>query len=226
MRYLKTYRVFESSVSGLTKKQEEFLNNYTLGRWKYDPTSGLVDVGGSFDCEHRKLKTLSRVKFGKVSGNFFCRYNKLTSLEGSPQEVGGNFGCYNNDLTSLKGAPQKVGWGFYCYYNNLTSLEGAPREVGGEFVCDAFELGKGQWNPEGWLKILKEGSPKAQKLILTLMSPEVLNKQIKKDPAGTIMKLKPVWNHENFKKIRSKLVWPQGYEEQMDIVGGLNTIGF
>ena len=40
------------------------------------------------------------------------------------------------------------------------------------------------------------------------------------------MKLKPVWNDESFRETGDKLIWPQGYEEEMEIVGGLNTIGF
>ena len=205
MRYLKTYRIFEAKTSGLTQEQEEFLNRYTKGRWSYDPATGLVDVVGDFDCSSERLKTLSGVKFGKVSGDFDCRYNQLTTLEGAPQEVGESFYCDENQLTTLKGAPQKVGE---------------------HFVCDVFRLRDGEWNPEGWLEILKKGKPKAQSLILTLISPDALNLEIQKDPAGMIMKLESVWNSPDFKDTKSKLVWPQGYEEEMDIIGGLNTIGF
>jgi hypothetical protein len=85
------------------------------------------------------------IKFGKISGSFLCGNNKLTSLEGAPQEVGGYFECYSNQLTSLEGAPQEVGGRFICRYNQLTSLVGAPQEVGGDFDCSgplekAFEL--------------------------------------------------------------------------------------
>ena len=289
MRYLKTYRVFESAGPGLTPEQEKFLNKYTEGRWKYNPATGLVDVEGDFDCSSERLKTLSGVKFGKVSGYFYCQRNKLTSLEGAPQEVGGDFDCSNNQLTSLEGAPQEVGRNFYCSYNQLTSLEGAPQEVGGDFYCqrnkltslegapqevgrnfycsgnkltslegaprevggyfdcsknklstlegapdkigedffcDVFHLGEGGWNPEGWLEILKNGKSEAQSLILTILTPEELNREIQKDPAGMIMKLKPAWNDESFRETRDQLIWPQGYEEEMEIVGGLNTIGF
>ena len=268
MRHLKTYRVFESSVSGLTQEQEAFLNKHTKGSWKYNSSTGLVDVKGDFDVSRQDLVNMNGIKFGKVSGKFDCSYNKLTSLKGAPQEVGGGFYCYSNDLTSLegapqevgwgfdcsynkltslKGAPQKVGWDFYCYQNKLTSLEGAPQEVGGHFSCfgnnltslegapqkvgkgfdcDSFKLSGEEWNPKGWLGVLENGSPEARSLILTLISPDVLNRKIQKDPSGMIMKLKPFWNHENFKKIRSKLVWPKGYEEEMGIVGDINTIGF
>ena len=226
MRYLKTYRIFEAKTSGLTQEQEEFLNRYTKGRWSYDPATGLVDVVGDFDCSSERLKTLSGVKFGKVSGDFDCKDNQLTTLKGAPQKVGKGFSCEYNQLTTLKGAPQKVGEGFSCLGNQLTTLEGAPQEVGGIFSCDVFRLRDGEWNPEGWLEILKNGKSEAQSLILTLISPDALNREIQKDPAGMIMKLESVWNSPDFKDTKSKLVWPQGYEEEMDIIGGLNTIGF
>ena len=80
------------------------------------------------------------VKFKKVGGHFYCWSDKLTSLEGAPEEVGGNFHCYNNQLTSLVGAPEEVGGHFNCSGNNLTSLEGAPEEVGGHFHCSGNNL--------------------------------------------------------------------------------------
>ncbi len=245
MKYLKTYKLFEAKT-GLTPRQEAFLNNYTDGTWSLNPTSGLVDVKGDFHCSGEKLEDFKGVKFGKVSGyfncddnkltslaggpkevgkSFSCDKNKLTSLEGAPQEVGGDFYCSENKLTSLAGAPQKVGEDFYCSENKLTSLAGAPQKVGGEFICNAFELNKGEWNLKGWLKVLKEGSQEAQSLISTILSAEALNKEIARDPAGMIMKLKPVWNDENFKETRGKLVWPKGYAEEADLVGDLGGIG-
>jgi len=288
MKYLKTYQLFESKT-GLTQEQEKFLNMYTEGTWTYNPATELVDVKGNFDCSKQKRKSLSGVRFGKVSGDFYCENNNLTSLEGAPQEVGGNLWCYGNNLTSLAGAPQKVGsefdcsgnnltslvgapqevggafWcknnkltslegapqkvggdfdcknnkltslegapqevggGFDCQYNKLTSLAGGPQEVGWNFKCDAFVLSEGDWNLKGWLKVLREGSPKAQKLISTILSVEELNKEIQKDPAGMVMKLKGIWNDEVFKEIRDKLVWPKGYAEEADLVGDLDDVGF
>jgi len=157
----------------LTKKQIEFLNKHTKGSWSYDPATGLVDVEGDFDCSSKRLWTLSVVKFGKVSGYFNCSYNRLTTLEGAPQEVGGGFYCENNQLTTLEGAPQKVGGNFSerllfggnfeCYCNNLTSLVGAPQEVGGNFRYE-FHINKGKWNINGWIQALKQGYT----IILTL----------------------------------------------------------
>ncbi len=80
------------------------------------------------------------LKFRKVSGNFYCHNNKLTSLEGAPTSVGGHFYCYNNKLTSLEGSPTSVGGGFYCHYNQITSLEFAPTSVGGNFDCSDNQL--------------------------------------------------------------------------------------
>jgi len=98
--------------------------------------------------------------------------------------------------------------------------------VGGDFWCNAFKLVKGEWNLRGWLKVLQEGSPEAQKLILTLLPVEDLNKEIARDPAGMIMKLKPIWNDRFFKKTRAKLVWHKGYEEEADLAGDLDDVGF
>ena len=268
MRYLKTYRLFEAAKTGLTPEQEAFLNRYTEGSWTYNPATGLVDVRGDFNYYNEGAETLRDIKFGKVSGDFDCSGNKLTTLEGAPQEVGwsfdcrennlislegapqkvdGSFDCDSNKLTSLKGAPQKVGGrfdcarnkltslggapqevgaGFYCRGNNLTSLEGAPQEVGGRFICDDFKVEHGQWNLKGWLEVRKKGTPKAQQLIATFLTPEMLNKEIQQDPAGMVMNLKEIWNDEGFRETRAKLVWPKGYVDQADLVGDLDDVGF
>jgi hypothetical protein len=96
---------------------------------------GTVDITG--DCSLKSDKKVNQlpVKFGKVSGNFNCSHNQLTSLVGAPQSVGSWFSCGGNQLTSLIGAPQSVGGYFNCYHNQLTSLEGAPQSVGGDFSC-------------------------------------------------------------------------------------------
>ena len=100
----------------------------------YEVIDGLINVTGNVN-----LITQFEVlpcKFGVVTGDFYCTYNNLTNLTGSPKEIGGDFNCSNNKLTSLTGAPNKVGGNFSCYENNLTSLAGAPSNVGGSFVCD------------------------------------------------------------------------------------------
>jgi len=133
MRHLKEYKLWEQS-GNLTPEQVEFLNQHVRGSWRVNP-EGLVDVEGDFDCSKSDLNDLMGVRFGRVTGNFYCSWNKLTTLEGSPREVRGNFHCHTNKLTSLDGAPQKVGGDFNCYGNRITSLEGAPQEVKGSFIC-------------------------------------------------------------------------------------------
>lgn len=130
----------EGETSSLTQKQEEFLNKCTIGQWKFDSSTGLVNVDGNFDCSESGLIDFKNVNFGKISGDFVCSKNKLTSLEGAPQKVDGFFNCYKNNLTSLKGAPQIVGGDFYCTSTTLMSLVGAPQTVGGTFHCSNNKL--------------------------------------------------------------------------------------
>ena len=83
-------------------------------------------------------------KSGKhIPGDFDCRNNQLTSLEGAPSSVGGNFYCDHNQLASLAGAPQSVGGHFYCSSNQLTSLEGIHKQIhkmSGEFRATSNPL--------------------------------------------------------------------------------------
>ena len=213
------------------------------------------EVGGDFFCGFNQITSLKGSP-RKVEGGFDCESNQLTSLEGAPQEVGENFDCSFNQLTSLEGAPRKVGRHFLCSYNQLTSLEGAPQEVGRDFFCNDNQLTSlegapqkvgggfyGRFNPVSEktlyriFVVMKKGKSYLEAVVSSwskipvgaqalLLRPEVLNKEIQKDPAGMIMKLKSVWNDKSFRETRGKLIWPRGYEEEMDIVSGLNTIGF
>ena len=131
---------------GLSKKQMEFLDKFAKGRWTFKEETGLVDIEGDFDCSRNRIERnyyggvkavsdFKGVKFGVVTGNFYCYHNTIKSLKGAPQKVGGNFYCEYNKLTSLEGAPRIIGGNFICYHNKLTSLEGAPQEIGGDFHC-------------------------------------------------------------------------------------------
>ena len=51
-----------------------------------------VDVNSDVDLMDKSLIEIP-ISFGVVSGNFSCKYNNLTSLEGCPVEVGGYFHC-------------------------------------------------------------------------------------------------------------------------------------
>ena len=186
-------------------------------------------VGGWFDCSSNKLTSLAGAPQKVI--RFYCRNNKLTSLEGGPKKVVRDFDCRENELTSLKGGPQEVGRNFDCRENELTSLKGGPQEVGRDFWCDAFRSYKWEkgWNPESWLSGVKRRGLKTRKLLVTLLPVipvDTLNKEIAKDPTRMIMNLKEVWNDEDFKEIRSKLVWPKGYDLEADLVGDLYGVGF
>jgi hypothetical protein len=111
-----------------------FLKNYTIN------SDGTIDVVGDVDLWNRlgnKIGDMTKlpVKFGKVSGFFDCRMNKLTTLENSPSNVGHVFVCSGNELFTLAGCPKYVGGAFWCNMNKLTTLENCPNYVGGDFNC-------------------------------------------------------------------------------------------
>jgi|AntRauTorckE6833_2_1112554.scaffolds.fasta_scaffold00324_58 hypothetical protein len=59
-----------------------------------------------------------------VNGNYICKMNEITSLEGSPIRVTKDFDCSHNELISLDGAPEYVGGDFNCFNNpNITKKE-------------------------------------------------------------------------------------------------------
>ena len=128
MRYLKKYGLFESNtdIDSICKKYG--IQNYTINE------DGTVDVDGNVSLYERNLSKL-HLKFGRVTGNFYCQSNKLTTLEGCPLEVGGELWCYSNKLTTLESCPREIGGDFMCHNNKLTTLEGCPKEVGGNFDC-------------------------------------------------------------------------------------------
>lgn len=109
------------------------IKNYTINQ------DGSIDVDGDVDLASRVLTELP-LKFNKVSGNFFCNNNRLTTLIGCPNIVSGNFYCTYNHLESLVGCPSEVGGKFNCYNNQLTSLIGCPIIIRGDFLCSSNEL--------------------------------------------------------------------------------------
>lgn len=97
------------------------------GTWKWNP-DGTVDVKGDvciIDYPYSKLP----VKFNKVTGDFTCGDNHLTTLEGCPEFVGGYFNCCRNLLSSVDFAPKKVNDNFYCIGNLLLFTEKDVRKV-------------------------------------------------------------------------------------------------
>jgi hypothetical protein len=104
------------------------IENYTIN------PDGTIDVDGNVDLLSKGLTELP-LRFNKVSGDFCCHDNKLTTLKGSPRWVGKNFYCDKNELTDLKFCPKNISGVFFCYNNRLTSLEYSPDYVGSDFDC-------------------------------------------------------------------------------------------
>jgi len=127
MKYIKLFESFQSDEEIHLICKKYGIENYTIN-------NGVVDVNGDVHLDDKGLAKIP-LNFGVVGGNFICRNNQLTSLEGCPSHVGGNFYCYHNQLTSLEGCPSGVGGNFICSNNQLTSLEGCPSGVGGDFWC-------------------------------------------------------------------------------------------
>jgi hypothetical protein len=112
---IKSFKLFEShqDIHDLCKQYK--INNYSIN------SDGSIDVDGDVNLNDLKLSKFP-IKFGRVSGNFYCYSNQLSSLEGAPSHVGGDFDCYNNQLESLEGAPNHVGGDFFCGGNPIYEI--------------------------------------------------------------------------------------------------------
>jgi hypothetical protein len=88
------------------------IENYTIN------DDGSIDVDGDVNLWGLGLTELP-LTFNKVSGDFTCGCNYLTTLKGGPRWVGGFFICSYNNLTSLEFSPDYVGDWFDCFNNDL-----------------------------------------------------------------------------------------------------------
>jgi hypothetical protein len=224
MKHVKSFPLFENH--SLSPEQIDFLDRCIVGKWEFDPSTGLVNSTGSFIYKNHGLKDFKGIRFGKIEADFDFAFNQLTSLDGSPREVGGIFRFVYNHITSLEGGPEIVYGKFACYSNPLVSLKGAPKFIGGVFDSSEFLLSGREWNLEGWMKILKNGNERAKSLILSLIGPESLNQEIEKDPESTMMELRKVWNSPDFAEIKKEIKIPDRYKEEMGTLGDLNDLGF
>lgn len=115
----------------LTPEQIQFLDDVVEGSWSINPENGLVDVDGDVFIPSALVKTGKLpVYFGKVIGDFNCRSNMLTTLEGCPYWVGLDFNCRNNHLTSLKYAPKHINREAVVLNNSFEELDWEPDYVG------------------------------------------------------------------------------------------------
>ncbi len=105
----------EQEIHNICKKYN--ITNYTIN------SDGSIDVNGDVSLSYKGLSELP-LKFGIVSGSFYCSNNNLTSLEGCPNEVNGEFSCSYNQLTSLEGLSKIIKGTLFCTNNKLTNLKG------------------------------------------------------------------------------------------------------
>jgi hypothetical protein len=131
----------KEDIDSLCEKHS--IKNYTINE------DVSIDVDGDVLLYKKGLTELP-LKFRKVSGDFYCSYNKLTNLSGSPREVSGDFICSDNKLTSLVGSPSSVGGHFYCSNNQLTSLEGISKYISGRINCRYNKLRDVRGVNENW----------------------------------------------------------------------------
>lgn len=140
----------------------KFLDDMKIKNYKINKDY-TIDVDGDvylynklfcvFDHDRVSLRWLAEipVQFNKVSGDFDCSSNSLTTLKGCPKQVNGNFHCNNNRLISLEYSPEIVGGNFYCGNNKLTTLDYAPNirkgfwhteltQLDGKFVMQGNEF--------------------------------------------------------------------------------------
>lgn len=98
----------------------KWLKKYKINNFTINETL-IVDIKGDLNISFLKLKTIP-IKFGVVTGSFWCHHNKLTNLTGSPKTVGGDFDCSYNKLTTLVGSPKLINGNFFCHENELISI--------------------------------------------------------------------------------------------------------
>ncbi len=88
--------------------EQKFAKEFNL---VYNDETKRWDSKGAINLSGIGLTRLP-IKFGEISGHFYCNYNKLTSLKGSPNSSNA----------------------FYCDHNNLTNLEDCPQIINGARV--------------------------------------------------------------------------------------------
>jgi len=163
-------------------------------------------IKGDFNCSWNSIITSLPFAPTYVSGLFNCSQCEIKSLAGSPIEVGQDFYCNSNMLESLENGPKKVGGNYragsiYAWDDHLKSLKGVADFIGGFFSTPVFYIPDGEWNLESklhvlsgesfttyyegakWAKIEKpEVRTKAQRLMSTILTNDVLDKYFKENP--------------------------------------------
>lgn len=157
MNYLKNFKEIRYFESVKSKEEIKKLCSYYLGGPGPDDfpaldeneidytinSDGSVDVNGDVYLNNFDMRVFRSsyskelpIKFNRVSGNFYCSYNQLTTLKGAPEYVDGDFICVHNNLITLEYAPKYVGGDFICKHNDLNTLKYGPQTVKGNYVCN------------------------------------------------------------------------------------------
>ena len=105
-----------------------------------------IDLYRNLSLSEKDIEYLP-VQFGHVKGSFFCQYNGLKSLVGSPRILNGEFHCDGNLLTTLEGSPEETCM-FSATANRLVSLKGCPRRILGSFYVNENLLTEIDAQPE------------------------------------------------------------------------------
>ena len=109
----------------------------------YDINNDLtVDVSGDVFIGHKQLIEIP-IQFNKVSRNFYCAYNNLTSLLGSPHIIGGYLSCSNNNLKTLKYCTNNIIGDFVCHNNPLEDIN----DLDSKLLIESFKQNR-NWTQE------------------------------------------------------------------------------
>lgn len=258
MKHLRSFSLFESQNPPLTRDQIEFLADHFLGHisgsWKYNYSTGKIDIDGSFDINWESFKLPLGLKFGEVDGSFSLRSDNIASLDGCPEVVNGMFYCDVKLISNLEGSPSYTDVSFFTCAN-LKSLDGGPKEVGSMtirvnlekiqtlrgaplIVGEKFKLtffgtdqssvvySSSEWNLEGKVQVLLE--PKygtIKNLLCTLITVEDVQNSFQKDPGKTLHSLVEVWDLPGFSEVKKEIKIPADYEEQFQLMTGFNELG-
>ena len=134
-----------NSIHDICKRYK--IKNYIIN------DDGSIDVVGDVDLCDKGL-TEFPLRFNKVTGNFICDDNQLTTLKGCPRWVGGSFACGSNKLTSLEFNPEYVGGWFSCEFNDLI-YKYCGTEIGGRFYTTVKQDGLTMDNYKEFQKLYK-----------------------------------------------------------------------
>lgn len=95
----------------ISRKEKEHIESlcdkYFIRNYNINP-NGTVDVNGDVCLSGCHLYELP-FNFNKVTGDFLCDNNSLTTLKGSPIWVGKDYDCSSNRIRTLEFIPEYVG---------------------------------------------------------------------------------------------------------------------